>query len=404
MIKKIITKVSGVAIIVIASSISFFIANVLIGRFLSKADYGYIQFIRTITFILPIIILTGMDAAFIRYFTESDLKKYDWLRNLTISLKNSIIFSIPIMVFIHFYYNLFWFHSILVLLILVIYSFFLLSNSILRISNQFNKAQILTSGWRIIFLISILIITLCNSVEKKLVIFLYFLSFLMLLLPAFKYLSKLPRGRIKISNLKIFKKSYLFYFITVSGIVMTQLDRFFIGKILGFESLGVFVAVSLVIITVFNLLGTSIGYVLMPYLAKGKKINKNYLIVFVAAISIILFIFFLFFAGRINSILFQGKYDGHRSLILIFCFIGMSQFIYNFIYFSLGGIGKNSDFKKFLLFIIFSIFVFIVSAIILINKFDILGAAIATLISWVIRDLGGVYTILTRKQKINIVK
>jgi O-antigen/teichoic acid export membrane protein len=181
---------------------------------------------------------------------------------------------------------------------------------------------------------------------------------------------------------------------------MTQLDRFFISKILGFEALGIYVAVSVVIITIFNLMSTSIGFVLMPYLAKGRKINKKNLIFFIILIVITLSLFFLFFTQKMNHIFYNGRYDGYQNLINLFIIIGALQFIYNFIYFSLGGIGEKIDFIRFFFSIGISIIVFIVLSLILIPKLNILGAAITTAVSWLIRDIGGI--MILRKKRIHV--
>ncbi len=392
-------KVGGVSAIVFISSICFFLVNIFLGRMLTKEDYGYFQFIRTVTFILPSIVILGMDVSFIRFFSKYDMSKTSWFRNLLISIRNTSILSIPIVLFIILFYQIHFFHGLIIYLILLFYGFLLMGNSILRVSGQYFKAQFLTSGWRIIFFIFIVFLFIMSSFTIDYVICSYFMSFVLFVVFAMIFLKKIPKGKEEVPNKNIFGKGFLFFLITVSGIIMTQLDRFFISKILGFEALGTYVAVSVVIITIFNLTSTSIGFVLMPHLAKGKKISKKNFTFVIPCIAVGLSLFFLFFTQYMNHIFYNGRYDGHQNLINLFIIIGVLQFIYNFIYFSLGGIGEKVDFIMFFFSIGFSIIVFIVLSLILIPKFNIIGAAIATSVSWLIRDIGGI--MILKKMRIH---
>jgi len=398
--KYLIKKIIGVSGIIFLSSICFFLANIILGRMLSKEDYGYFQFIRTVTFILPSIVILGMDVSFIRFFSKKNVSKFNWFRNLLVSIRNTSILSIPIVLFIILFYQIQFFHGLIIYLILLFYGFLLLGNSILRVNSQYFKAQFLTSGWRIIFFLFVLFLFIINSFTRDYVIKSYFISFVIFVVFALIFLKKITKGKEEVSNKKIFGNGFLFFLITVSGIIMTQLDRFFISKILGFEALGIYVAVSVVIITIFNLTSTSIGFVLMPYLAKGKKINKKKLAIFIISITIVLSLFFLFFTQHMNHIFYNGRYDGHQNVINLFIIIGALQFLYNFIYFSLGGIGEKVDFIRFFYSIGISIIIFIVLSLILIPKLNIIGAAIATAISWLIRDIGGI--MILRKKRIHV--
>jgi len=382
--------VTGVAIIVILSSLSFFIANIVLGRFLTKADYGCFSLLRAITFILPMIVTLGMDASFIRYFSKNGLENFYWWKNLKISEVNTLLVSLPLVIFFHFYYNINWLYTLLVYFIICIYSFFLMSNAILRINSKYEKAQFLTSGWRIIFLFFCVILLIVNAINKNNVILSYFVAFVIFLLFAYLFLKRIPLGGKFAKNIDVFHSGALFYLITMSGILMTQLDKFFVGKMLGLEELGVFTAVSLVILTTFNLMGTSVGYVLMPYLAKGNKVDYKKLIAFILLASVILTLLFILFGNNINHFLFKGKYDGYQNLINIFILVGICEFVYNFIYFILGGIGIKSDFIKFIYWIGFALITFVIISIVFIPKYQLVGAAFATLVAWAIRDTGGI--------------
>jgi len=397
---ELIKKVGGVSSIIFISSICFFFANIFLGRYLSKSDYGYFQFIRTVTFIIPSVVVLGMDISFIRFFSQSDISNYNWLRNIVISIRNTSIISLPIVILVVVLYHITFFHGFLIYIILILYSFLILSNSILRLNSKYFTAQFLTSGWRIIFFLFIVLLFITNYLTKKYVVLFYFLSFLIFVLFGIKFLLSSPKGQERVSNTLLFKKGLLFFFITISGMIMTQLDRFFISKILGFKALGIYVAVSVVIITVFNLMSTSIGFVLMPYLAKGKKIKKKLMYILIPSVMLLLSIIFIFFTESMNHFFYKGRYDGHQNLIVLFVAIGVLQFFYNIMYFSLGGIGTKLDFTKFFFSIGLSIVVFVVLCVILLPKLNILGAAIATAISWLIRDIGGI--IILRKKRLHV--
>ena len=101
---------------------------------------------------------------------------------------------------------------------------------------------------------------------------LFFLSFALMFVVAKIIENRISVGSKIVSLKEIYRYGSTFFIINIFSILMIQLDKLIISLNQGSVAVGIYVGVSLIALTVFNLAGTTIGYVLMPHFATGNKI------------------------------------------------------------------------------------------------------------------------------------
>ncbi|MBL7110193.1 MAG: oligosaccharide flippase family protein [Candidatus Marinimicrobia bacterium] len=398
---KLLKKIGYVAIIMISASGFQMASNLILGRELTKEEYGIFSLIRKIIQFSSWILVFGTDVGLIRLFNRS-ITKYNWKKFLNRMLLYSFFLSvIPLLIFLRAY-SLSNIQIISTVLIIFITITLILGNGIFRIQNKYNLAQFVISGVRYLFFVCLVILWFTNCVTLNNSILVFTLSYLIFGLLCIYYLNAIPNGRNFIPLKDVIKESSEFYFITIVTVSLIVADTFIVAKYFAYEYVGIYAAVSILPVTVFNLAGSSIGQVLMPSLAKGEINNFQKVIYISIGIALILYILFNFIGEDLLHYTFNSKYDGNSNLFYIFICMGITQYFSNIIHFSIGGISTKESQKYFLL----STIILTVLYLLLINYLiithiitNITSVAIITVLVWVIRDFMGIYLIIKSRKK-----
>ena len=150
---------------------------------------------------------------------------------------------------------------------------------------------------------------------------------------------------IPISNfISLYKYGFLFFGLNMLNLFIVNMERFSIPLLYGNEAMGIYSALTFLYITVFTMIGTSMGMVLFPELSKKKKIEYSKIFKYGVAIIILLSIVFYFSGFNINHLIFDGKYDLWRTdlIDIMIIAIGSLQFINGLLHwYILGSYGKN---------------------------------------------------------------
>ena len=128
------------------------------------------------------------------------------------------------------------------------------------------------------------------------------------------------------------------------------MEGLFIPYYYGQEANGVYSGLSFIYITVFVMIGTSIGYVLFPMLSKKEKINIKKLAVYTGAGILFILFLFIVFGSSINSIAFKGKFDIYRTpgLDMMIILIGALQFVNGLLHWFILGLGTKDNIMNYL--------------------------------------------------------
>lgn len=365
-----------------------FIATLKLGETLSPESFGIFNLLKRIFPMCAAIVLLGIDKSYIKYFSSNPLERvFKYIAPLIIF--NSIIIS-SIITYLYGFGD----YQLSILVCMIVFSFTLFLTSYARLNNQYGIAQFIQTGHKIIFFILVLILISLYDITSFAIINIFTISFLIPFLYIIKYFidersfkSYVSFDRFK----KIIIYGFLFFSVNILNLLIVNMEGLVIPYFYGQAANGIYSGLSFIYITVFTMIGTSIGYVLFPMLSKKEKINIKKLGFYAILIIILLLIVFIVFGESINSIAFKGKFDSYRSvrIDIMIILIGALQFINGLLHWCILGLGsvKNiTDYLKIIVcvLIVYSFYTIYMASYNLKDFFEIVPIV---LVAWVFKVL-----------------
>lgn len=383
---------------IINKSIPFLLLPILI-RLIDKSDYGfYSLFVTTENFLLPIISLNLYAALSKHYYLKIDLSKYiSTILNFSLIILFLILFLV-ICIPPSFIISSGFTKSIVFVVII--------NSSILGIYNlikslfRLQRKPIHYGIYTIIFsftLISCLLIFGYFWRNSEMLIFGRFLCYMILLIVSIILLMKLKLMSFKFNFYmlkRILKFSTPTIIFSLSAIIFTSSDRFFIQHFLGLESVGSYVAI-FQISSIVTMIGISLNAAWIPWLfenlnKKNKVVNGDIVrLTYVLTVCFLLFgiIFSLIFPTLASLVLtedYMSNLNIAYPLIFGFIFQGL-YFLYSPYIFYTENTMSNGIMG------LITAIINIIMNIILIPIYGIIGAAYSSMACWIILTIMAIY-------------
>ena len=356
---KLFNYVSKTFFVMAFSMLCSFVATLKLGELLSTEDFGFFNLIKRIFPMGAAIILLGIDKSYIKYFSNNvQLKIFKFIAPMILVNSCAITFLFGFLYSFNGY-------EASIFLCLLIFSFTLFLSSYSRLRDQYGVAQLIQAGHKIIFLFLVFYVLSFFDINSFGVINIYLISFLIPLIYIIKYIldeSRLDSSVSFIQFRELLSYGFLFFSVNILNLMIINMEGLFIPYYYGQEANGVYSGLSFVYITVFVMIGTSIGYVLFPMLSKKEKINIKKLAVYAAAGILFIMFVFIVFGNSINSIAFKGKFDAYRtpSLDLMIILIGALQFVNGLLHWFILGLGTRKNIINYLKIIISILFFYFI--------------------------------------------
>ena len=89
----------------------------------------------------------------------------------------------------------------------------------------------------------------------------------------------------------------MFFLLGISDTFLSQVDKFLIGYRLGFYDVGNYSIISIIPLTTFNIIASSLGLIVMPYLINKRNniySTIKYMVMIIFILPVIIFSFFHF--------------------------------------------------------------------------------------------------------------
>ncbi len=215
------------------------------------------------------------------------------------------------------------------------------------------------------------------------ILFLAFLiSLISVLILRFKFNFRFVFTDLK-NSLSIIKDSYKFALLSVAAFVLVQLDIILVKTILGNEDAGYYKIASIFYFSFTIIPGSMMG-VILPILSKYKNSPANFESVqnkvyrFLAILSVIIVYTVSSFAKPLIELLFSGKYNPSIPVLMVLVWTIVPYFLEYISGYSLIALGYEKDLLRVN---IGAILVGLISNILLIQMYGIIGAAISTVIA-----------------------
>ncbi|MBC8213227.1 MAG: oligosaccharide flippase family protein [Candidatus Marinimicrobia bacterium] len=376
------------------ASLTFFATNIVLARKLEVEDFGHFSLIRSLVMLIPVLIFLGFSNSIIRFSKFNVISQYNIFKPIKKVSIFSVIFAVFIIGFVKYLYSLDMLDSLVLLGSSWILGRLWISNSLLRINEQYLTAQLLPFAWKFILLFLIIVLVLFDKVSLISALVVLFFSFIVSYFYGIRKEKQFKCGTKELSVKKIYLTGLSFFFVNLLSLFMSQFDKLSIAKLFSNESVAIYTGVSLIALTSFNLLGTSVGYVLMPHLSKNKIISKTEFILYVFIVPIILYLLFFNFGEIFNDLFYKNKYSNYPVIFQLTLVIAVLQYYNNLIQFSIGGIGSNKHVIQYLFLIIISSVIIVFTYILLknttlIGENRLVGLIISILIGWMFRVFFG---------------
>lgn len=394
------SRISQTLFVMMLSMLSSLIATILIGRHLAPVHFGEFALLKNFIVIGPTLAIMGADQSYIKLYSRSNPKNIHWTTSL-VAIMVSILFSIILKLIYGIpvekilYINVCVFMGALSLYLAAYY----------RVQNRFFFAQLIQGGWRILFLI--LVVLSFFILQKRDIHHIYILLttvFVIMAIPFFLILAREFKtsailGALDKTELKRFVSyGFVFWLINGLGLLFGGLDKFLIPLIFNNEILGIYVAISFIFTISFSMLGSAVGYVIFPTISKGSEINWKLIISFLSFMILCAFIVFISYGKAIVSLIFNGIYDVYSSDFLVVCFtiLGVMQLIHTILHFVIVARGTKFHYMKYIFYTLFISTLFILSVFLFskLPSYNLNHIAINVLIIWLLKIIASFLIVL----------
>ena len=362
--------ISKTFIIMAFSMLCSFLGTIFLANQVSLETFGLLSLLKSLFPMCSMILLMGFDKSYIKNFSTLRIKKVARFIFPIIffgGILTSLLFTRA--------YNLVD-HFLPIYLCIVFGAINLFLSAYARLKNYYAIGQFIQSGHKIVFFILIVFYMYIDQISSNELITIYTLSLFVPSLYIIKYLriefsSNLSASYTDFSSM--YKRGLLFFCVNILNLLIVNLERLVIPLMYGNEQLGIYTALTFVYITVFTMIGTSIGYVLFPELSKNNRVNYYKLIKISTLIIIILSFGFYCFGAAFNSTIYNSSFESFRTIqidIMIIC-IGALQFINGLMHWFILGVGNRESIIAYLKVVIFTLFIYMLTIFLLIIGFNI---------------------------------
>ena len=352
--------ISRTFLIMAVSMLCSFFGTILLANKVSTEAFGLLSLLKSLLPMCSMLLLLGIDKSYIKKYSNSEVEKVSsfllpviFIGGLLVSYTFCIIYNLDSYIFY-------------IALCIIFGAINLFLASFARLKDFYGIAQIIHGGHKIAFLLLVIIFLVFLEIQSYQIILIYTLSLLLPSLYLFKYLkfeSNLD-GSLQFSDFcNLYKYGLLFFSANILNLLIVNMERLILPFVYGNEVLGVYTALTYIYITIFTMIGSSIGYVLFPELSKKNLTNYKKLILISSLIILFFSIIFYLFGYQINSIIYNYKFDSWRSynIDIMIIIIGALQFLNGIMHWFILGLGDKKQIIGYLKIIFFVLITYFIS-------------------------------------------
>jgi O-antigen/teichoic acid export membrane protein len=257
--------------------------------------------------------------------------------------------------------------------------------SVLAIDLKFAEAQWVQQLWRPVLFAGILLTMAAGRLSIDSVLALYAVAGILSLLLVNRALAPVVRGSQPLPMGRLVREGAVFFGLFLTSSLMLRLDAFFIKGFLSWEATGRYGVASNLALTGYGILATGVAQVIMPRIASGDRLRLTSLLMTITLVAV--------GAGALIVTLgtpfihlVSDKYPGDfRPLLALLCLSGIIQVAYVVPSAWLGAVAPEPALRLFLAVNILSLGINVALNSVLIPRWQLEGAAIATALSWLWR-------------------
>ena len=372
--------------VTVATLGAYLLAVLLLGRRLSREDFGYMNLWISALNVLGSVSLLGFPNALVRNFPRERLAESAWPRlgrpfiGLTL-----LVSAIGALVFDLIYHlpprDALWLFAA---------SAFIGQSqhpaTVLQIFRRFSIAQGMLTLWRPLFLLAVLGALAVDQFTVQWLLPWVALAGCIQLLVSEACARNMPRGPHPVSLRAMWGDAMVFSGLYVAAILLTRLDAFFLAKLLDLEALGLYAALSFFTLTGYGVVAIAVGQVLRPKLASRERIATNRLTWGLAVLGALVGALLAWVSPWLVPAVFSSRYSGdHRGVVALLALSGLFQVLYAVPSSRIGVLSSAQSLRLFLPVSLSALVIDAILLIVLVPHFGLSGAALASALTWICR-------------------
>ncbi len=388
------TRIGRVFAIVLVAAVLQVVGQTALARTLSKDDVGIVSLLLSALPLLSALSLIGQDSSSVRFLTRPEASRYDARGHLWTILCIVLPLGAAVAFAATRFYSLAALATVAAIVLVVSQNAATMTTSLLRAQHRYELAM---TGTRLPVMatsmgLAVVAVAGALTLDSALwtVIAGYGSTAAILVLYAVR---AVPRGEERVPR-SVIQNGFFFLGISVSLSVMVAMDKLVIGRMLPMSQLAVYATI-FSIMRGFDFIFYSLSYVLLPRVNVVDAVPLKRLNLAVAGVAAVVTVLYLTLGKQVVHLLFAGRYDAGVYLILPFALSGVLKLFYSVPSSVIGARLPRKALREFLVFNLAGIGLNVALDIVLIASMGLLGAALATAVSWAIRLLGG-YMVLAR--------
>ncbi|MBN1464527.1 oligosaccharide flippase family protein [candidate division KSB1 bacterium] len=379
--------IGGVSVVLIAIMMFAAFTSILLGRTLSKEEFGEFSLMRTLVLFIAPLAVWGQDIATARFFSKNDASRYRWSQALRTIMSIGAPITVVAIVLVAFVYDISYSRLAALLLASLAYLSTLFFSNLVRSRQRYGQAILMLNGFRgAFFLVACLLFSMKSMTANPAILSYYGLIVLWALFNARYAFRHIEQGSEPVPR-QMHTTGLLFMGSQASTTLIGSLDSLLIPALLDLSSLALYQA-AIVPAQIFNILGHASKYVWVPEFGRSMAVQTKKLSLLVALVALLMLTAMVIAAKPILHIMFAGKYDHGAAVLQILVVAGAIRLLYNLSSSIITG-RMAADALGWHLGITFSMVLVEVGLLFLLLKnFGVIGAAVTMLVVTALRTVG----------------
>ncbi len=360
--------------------------NLILGRYLTATDLGIYSLLLAISGFVHPLSLIGQQTSLVRFLSSQNVQAFDCVKGVAQILGISLGLIIIGTMMASKIYSLTWLAGLFLLVVTFSTAVTDLVPGVLRAQGIYYLSILFFRGVNFFLVIGLVVLVLIDGIRLENVLWTFILiSFGFALVTGAGAKKFFGRGE-KAFPASIWRDGFFLLGTHLSLLLIVSFDRLLIPKLISFEMLGLYFAISAVM-RLFELAVQSVEFVLLPGIGRLSKDRLLSLSLLIIGAGLILAVGHLIAGPYIVSLVYQGKYDSGTFLIPYFCVIGFMSFVYVIPYTLISGRMSSRCIRWLLYGNIVAMLTNIALAFVFISRWGLLGAVWTSIVVWLMRLL-----------------
>lgn len=384
--RRLLKQIGTVSLITGLSQVAYLLANIVLGRGLTQAQFGLVTLANNVINLTAYLSLLGLNSALTRAVPQSELREMNWRGHIGRVAGLAALISAATCGLAGAIYHFTPLETGLMALASWLFGLSIAGSSLLAIERRFAASQFWPNLWRGVLLVAAGTLMLGGRIQSLPILASYVVAGLAQVGGLWLALRPLRGGPRPLPGARLLKEGMLFFGLFLTSTLMLRLDAFLLAGLVSTAALGQYSAAANIALTGYGVLSLGIAQVLMPRLASGEPLQLRRLLLLLLLAGGGAAVALTFFGSPLIQFLYANRYPAdYRNLLALLCAAGLVQVIYVVPSALLGARAPVPMLRSFLLVNLVSVGINAGLNLLLIPRFGLEGAAMATLLSWVWR-------------------